>query len=959
MDASRLLSRLSISGVALIGGTTPGALVALDGSGLIANSFLHPTLTATGVSGDFTVAGNLTVNGTTTTVHSEAITIDDNIIVLNNNVTSGSPTENGGIQVRRGSSTSASILWDESTDTWKWGLAGSEVALQPLDGDLTSLAAASGTNTIYYRSATNTWSPVTIGAGLTFSGGNLVGTGGSFGSLSGSPSDNTALNTALNNKVNRTISAKSVLYSDSSGVVTYNNDILSFDENKQHLGIQVGHANSIQAAVHVISNFGDTVPGTSASITVDNSTTSVSQAVGIVSSVVLTNPNTTLTAPTSASASFNTGFSGYTADGKDFVYRIYAISGSTISQNSYDAATGADPNDSSTYSVDIGFSLPYGENIIIFRSLDGGATFTDYVILSGQSSGANSLRDDSTGWTAGEVTDFSVDTAAFVATGATFPITIYALGFGNDGTTYYLGAPVNLTVNDSSLAAAGQTYTIHATFETPDCVGFAISYNGTSYYIDNTAYTASSSLAVDINANFTGWTSGDVTSDYPGLANFEMPDSASYHAYLYKTFDGVRIYTAAPVNDSYNYNAGTLASIVFSCDPAYDSVRIIRTLGSNTGGIDFTITSGTLTFFDDGLRTWPTTTEHTTVSPTVRRQPAILAERFGAIDKDSAQIVIRNTDSDASAITGIKFTNDTDKNAYIYTTIGTNTAINLVSSDYITLATQSGVNYLYSTGEIQHTIAPTYTSFNQLQVGGLFNIYGGSAAPLFQINYNSNAASFGTPATPESGVLLKLKSSSLPLTICNTTGSAGIIVRDSSDTYNRITIQPTGTFIGTVGAANGAAKATYSCTGIVQTNSGFSTAASSTGGPVNVTDWTIQSNTFYSDKQCVEHEIYGRFAANNNSKVIGFNLNGTTMNFTATSANNKTFIMKLKLVRKNSTTMWAWGELNVSGSTTEILREVTSAFGASSTYRVKTVLSTATASNDTLIDYIETIWKPV
>ena len=47
---------------------------------------------------------------------------------------------------------------------------------QPLDGDLTSLAAATGVNTIYYRSATSTWSPVVIGTGISFSGGTLSNT---------------------------------------------------------------------------------------------------------------------------------------------------------------------------------------------------------------------------------------------------------------------------------------------------------------------------------------------------------------------------------------------------------------------------------------------------------------------------------------------------------------------------------------------------------------------------------------------------------------------------------------------------------------------------------------------------------------------------------------------------------------------------------------------------------------
>lgn len=44
---------------------------------------------------------------------------------------------------------------------------------QPLDGDLTAIAALSGTNTIYYRSASNTWTAVTPGHELNFASGTL------------------------------------------------------------------------------------------------------------------------------------------------------------------------------------------------------------------------------------------------------------------------------------------------------------------------------------------------------------------------------------------------------------------------------------------------------------------------------------------------------------------------------------------------------------------------------------------------------------------------------------------------------------------------------------------------------------------------------------------------------------------------------------------------------------------
>lgn len=51
--------------------------------------------------------------------------------------------------------------------------------VQAWDADLDSLASASGTNTIYYRSAAGTWSPVTVGASMTFTGGTLESSGGS------------------------------------------------------------------------------------------------------------------------------------------------------------------------------------------------------------------------------------------------------------------------------------------------------------------------------------------------------------------------------------------------------------------------------------------------------------------------------------------------------------------------------------------------------------------------------------------------------------------------------------------------------------------------------------------------------------------------------------------------------------------------------------------------------------
>ena len=69
------------------------------------------------ITNSLTVGGNLTVNGTVTAVNTETTTLNDNIIVLNNNET-GAPSQNAGLEVERGTSANVSILWDESTDQW-------------------------------------------------------------------------------------------------------------------------------------------------------------------------------------------------------------------------------------------------------------------------------------------------------------------------------------------------------------------------------------------------------------------------------------------------------------------------------------------------------------------------------------------------------------------------------------------------------------------------------------------------------------------------------------------------------------------------------------------------------------------------------------------------------------------------------------------------------------------------
>jgi len=72
---------------------------------------------STGNIDNLTVSGDLIVSGSVTTIDTTNLTISDNIIVLNNDVT-GTPTEDAGLEIERGTSTNVSIAWNESTDRW-------------------------------------------------------------------------------------------------------------------------------------------------------------------------------------------------------------------------------------------------------------------------------------------------------------------------------------------------------------------------------------------------------------------------------------------------------------------------------------------------------------------------------------------------------------------------------------------------------------------------------------------------------------------------------------------------------------------------------------------------------------------------------------------------------------------------------------------------------------------------
>jgi len=115
--------------------------------------------------------------------------------------------------------------------------AGGGGPYQPLDPDLTSLAAASLVDRIYYRSAANTWTAVVTGGNLTFSGGILnavVGEAATDGNVYGRQSGGWALLSSIFEQTSRKGAANGYASLDATAKVpaaqlpSYVDDVLEY-----------------------------------------------------------------------------------------------------------------------------------------------------------------------------------------------------------------------------------------------------------------------------------------------------------------------------------------------------------------------------------------------------------------------------------------------------------------------------------------------------------------------------------------------------------------------------------------------------------------------------------------------------------------------------------------------------------------------------------------------------------
>jgi hypothetical protein len=156
-DAIGAVSTSSIaqgnSNISVVDTGTGTVTVTVDGSTAL-------TVDANGV----VVAGNFTVSGTTTTINANTIALADNIITLNSDAT-GAPTQNAGIEVKRGDEANVQLRWNEGST--KWTFTNNGAVYYPMAVGTDDLAEGS-TNLYFTNGRARSALSVTSNTGISY-----------------------------------------------------------------------------------------------------------------------------------------------------------------------------------------------------------------------------------------------------------------------------------------------------------------------------------------------------------------------------------------------------------------------------------------------------------------------------------------------------------------------------------------------------------------------------------------------------------------------------------------------------------------------------------------------------------------------------------------------------------------------------------------------------------------------
>jgi hypothetical protein len=233
------------SNISVVDSGTGTVTVTVDGSTAL-------TVDANGV----VVAGNFTVSGTTTTVNSNTIALADNILTLNSDTT-GTPTQNAGIEVERGDEANVQVRWNEGSKIWTFTNDGA--VYNPIAVNTDGLTEGS-TNQYFTNSRARSALSVTANTGISYNSAtgtfnlgsipnssltnNSITINGSAVALGGTRTlDTDAISEGASNKYfSNTLARGAISFTAGSGAYNSSTGVLTIPTNTNQLTNGAGFA---------------------------------------------------------------------------------------------------------------------------------------------------------------------------------------------------------------------------------------------------------------------------------------------------------------------------------------------------------------------------------------------------------------------------------------------------------------------------------------------------------------------------------------------------------------------------------------------------------------------------------------------------------------------------------------------------------------------------------------------
>jgi len=269
---------LSSTGNITAGNITTDGTISVGGITLNGNLIVGqgPTLTidpngAGGTDGNVVITGNLTVQGTTTTINSNSITTNDLQINMANNAANATSANNGGIEVGPAGAPYATLLYNTASNVWVASLGISSVGNLSTGTNLIATGNVSGGNILTNNS---------ISAGGNVTGAYILGNGSQLTGLPAGYADSNAAS-FLAVFGSNTISSTGTITTTAnvtggniltSGIITATGNITGayiLGNGSQLTGLPAGYANSNVSSF--LSVYGDnTISSTGNIITTAN-----------------------------------------------------------------------------------------------------------------------------------------------------------------------------------------------------------------------------------------------------------------------------------------------------------------------------------------------------------------------------------------------------------------------------------------------------------------------------------------------------------------------------------------------------------------------------------------------------------------------------------------------------------------------------------------------------------------